>query len=161
MARPSGSKKQEKTITDIVYLSIQLLILFIFFASPNLYYYGLPKIWVGIGIIIAGIGFLLGLISSLTLGNALSPYVTPAPKGKLITHGVYRFMRHPLYAGILAILLGLTLVFFALSKIMVFLIAIIFFYKKASYEEKILIERYPEYKAYKQKTGKFWPKLNY
>lgn len=63
--------------------------------------------WLAItGLTLAISGFLLALIGILTLGNFFG--VLPKPK-RLITHGVYRYLRHPIYLGLSLGLIGLSL----------------------------------------------------
>lgn len=144
---------------DIIFLSLQMLILFIFFTFPNLNRFVLSRSWYRIGVLLVLIGFAVSIIGALTLNEVLSPYVSPSPKGKLITTGIYKKVRHPIYLGIIILLLGFTLIFSSVSKLVLFLIAIVFFVKKAFEEERLLLQRYPKYKNYKQKTGMFFPKI--
>lgn len=155
----SQLRKQKNRADDIAYLFIQMIILFFFFLSPRFYSYDLPEFWAWIGAFISFVGLLFFTISILNLGRALSPYITPSLKGTLITTGVYKKIRHPQYLGILLILLGLTFVFMDVSKVFMFIIALVFFHKKAIAEEKLLLISYPSYKTYKSKTGMFWPKM--
>lgn len=151
--------KHRNRTKDILFLSIQMLILFIFFAFPNLYRLALPNTWHGVGIFLAVLGFVLSIMGAITLKNMLSPYISPSPKGELITTGIYRRIRHPIYLGILIFLFGFTLIFGSVSKFIIFLIAVIFFVKKALEEERLLLHRYPKYSNYKQRTGMFLPKI--
>ncbi len=149
----------QNRVKDIIFLSIQMLILFIFFAFPNLYGFALSDSWHWIGILLAVSGFILSIVGAGTLNNVLSPYISPSPKGRLITTGIYRKIRHPIYLGIMILLFGFTLIFSSLSKFIIFIIAVIFFVKKAFEEERLLLHRYPKYQNYKQKTGMFLPKI--
>lgn len=63
--------------------------------------------WLAIaGLILAISGFLLALAGIFTLGNLFG--VLPKPKG-LVTHGIYRYLRHPIYLGLNLGLIGLSL----------------------------------------------------
>lgn len=148
----------DSTAVDIQYVALQFIILALFIAGPNLVRFELPKftLWIGVGISL--LGFILFIVAVLQLGKSLSLYPTPSPKSELITTGVFHHIRHPIYSGILLVLLGLAIIFGSLLKLIFFIVAVIFFYKKSSYEEKRLIDKYPEYKNYKTKTGRFFPK---
>ena len=79
---------------------------------------------------------------------------------KVIADGVFGHLRHPLYMS--AVLFYLALVVFTLSIISFALwLAIFIFYNYiASYEEKLLEAKFgEEYILYRQKTGKWLPKL--
>jgi protein-S-isoprenylcysteine O-methyltransferase Ste14 len=79
---------------------------------------------------------------------------------EVITTGPYRYMRHPMY---LAAILGyLAAAFSSVSIVSLALILPIFvFYDHiASYEEKLLEQKFgQDYKTYEAKTGKWLPKI--
>ncbi|HLS30219.1 MAG TPA: isoprenylcysteine carboxylmethyltransferase family protein [Flavobacteriaceae bacterium] len=151
--------KTNTTAQDIKYVAIQFLILLLFIVFPNLVYFDFPEfiIWIGIGISV--IGFILFIISIVTLGKSLSLYPSPSSKTELVTNGIYSRIRHPIYTGLLLFLLGISIAFAGLIKFILFLAAVILFSKKADYEESRLIKKYPEYKNYQSRTGKLLPKL--
>lgn len=77
-----------------------------------------------------------------------------------MTHGPYRWVRHPLYSVGFLSFLG----FFLLSNSWVILLGLLltipFLILRTPQEEERLIERYgDQYRAYMQRTGKFLPKL--
>lgn len=78
---------------------------------------------------------------------------------QLVTSGIYRLMRHPMYTSVLLFCLALTLTNphnLALSTMLVLFIDLIL---KSNLEEKLLGERFNRYQTYKNKTGKFLPFL--
>lgn len=158
MAYKGGGKYRDKTAVDIIFLAIQMLILFLFFVFPGIHYFDWPKPVFWTGSVIAAVGLLFSVVAIANLGDALSPYASPAPKGNLVTHGLYGYIRHPLYTGILIIFLGLALAFSMLSKFIILFIALLFFIKKAKYEESLLLKKYPDYKQYREENGMFFPK---
>lgn len=151
--------KTNTTAMDIKYVAIQFLILFLFMVSPNIIDFEFPKfiIWTGAGISL--IGFIIFIISISTLGKSLSLYPSPSSKTELVTKGIYNHIRHPIYTGLLLFLLGISIAFAGLTKFILFVAAVILFYKKAGYEESRLIKKYPEYKTYQTRTGKLLPKI--
>ena len=78
----------------------------------------------------------------------------------LVSTGAFRYVRHPLYLGSILFYLGLTGSTTSLFSFGL-LVAILFFYNYiASYEEKLLDERFGEdYIRYKKGTGKWMPKI--
>lgn len=85
---------------------------------------------------------------------------TPREKPELITTGVFRIVRHPIYTG--AILFYLTAIISTLSiAAALFWFVIIGFYIYISrYEERILTEAFGhDYLEYKKRTGMLFPKL--
>src|SRR5699024_7788257 len=94
------------------------------------------------------------------LRKSLSLYPTPTPNAELITHGIYKFIRHPIYTGLLIFLLGISLFFAGISRFILLLITIVLFVRKANYEEERLIIKFKDYKKYKEKTRQFLPKIS-
>ena len=151
--------KINTTAADISFTAIQFLVLMLFIVLPNYYTFEFPKIIIWLGFLLAFIGFILFLIAVFTLRKSLSLYPTPSPNSKLITHGIYKYVRHPIYLSLLIFLFGLSIFFAGIPKFILFIIAVILFSKKADYEEERLAEKFKNYKNYKAKTGKFIPRL--
>lgn len=78
----------------------------------------------------------------------------------LVNRGVYRIVRHPLYASIMLMLFGGSIAYRNwLSAALTAFIFIPFMYFRARQEEELLLEEFLEYKDYKNRTGMFFPKL--
>lgn len=76
----------------------------------------------------------------------------------VVTSGVFRYVRHPLYLASILTYLGLVISTLSLFSLALFVGIFIFYNYLASYEEKLLEEKFgKEYKIYKQKTGKWIP----
>lgn len=79
-------------------------------------------------------------------------------KGKVIKTGVYRYIRHPQYTGVLLISLGIILNWATLTSLLTFPIVVYMYIRLARKEEKNMIEEFgEEYIMYKNKTKKFIP----
>jgi protein-S-isoprenylcysteine O-methyltransferase Ste14 len=74
--------------------------------------------------------------------------------------GMFRLVRHPLYASLIWMFLGASLAYLnwvALSiTLLIFLPAMAW---RASQEEQLLAQSFPAYAAYRRRTGMFFPKL--
>ena len=110
---------------------------------------------VGWGLAIFAI-LLLGW-SALNLGRSLTPFPRPVPNGQLVTTGAYRFVRHPIYCGVVIGALGLALATENWSRLVLTAVLFVFFDLKAHREEDWLLEKYPEYAKYKLRVRKLIP----
>jgi protein-S-isoprenylcysteine O-methyltransferase Ste14 len=78
----------------------------------------------------------------------------------VLSGGAFRYVRHPLYLGVLLFYVGLVLVTASLYSLAVFAAIFIFYNYISGYEEKLLEARYGEaYKDYKARTGKWVPRI--
>lgn len=80
--------------------------------------------------------------------------INPEPKagGHLVTSGIYRILRHPIYTAIVMVLLGLWLREPTLVLAIVTAAVIVFLLVKTRYEERLLTARYPDYSQYRHRT---------
>ncbi len=91
---------------------------------------------------LAAVLFLGGLVG---LGSSLTPF--PRPRGPLVDTGAFGLVRHPLYGGVLLGVVGLAL----LTRPLVLAVAplgLVFLILKSRHEERLLLERVPEYAEY-------------
>ncbi len=120
---------------------------------------GLPEWsrWLGVGIGTLCIALIYWLFSSI--GSGITPTSATRKEHRLVTHGPYRWVRHPLYTvgasmfiafGMVAdnwFIIGLGVLTFILMAI------------RTPKEEANLIEKFgDEYREYMQRTGRFFPK---
>jgi protein-S-isoprenylcysteine O-methyltransferase Ste14 len=104
-----------------------------------------------LGIIVAALGLLLFVSGVVALGSSLTPFPRPHPRAQLREHGIYRLARHPVYGGLLLLALGWSLAEAPLGLIPTVLLALVL-QLKVQREEAWLVERYPEYDAYRART---------
>lgn len=144
---------------DIFFVSIQIIL----FAG---YLLRISKIdflvpvwlqWVGAFFWITGI--IISLVSLLALNRNLSAFPTPKKSAELIQSGIYKYIRHPIYSGILFFTFGFSIYSENTLRILIFLLLLILFRFKAAYEEKLLQDKFPNYAAYKKTSGMFLPKM--
>ncbi|HIM58751.1 MAG TPA: isoprenylcysteine carboxylmethyltransferase family protein [Gammaproteobacteria bacterium] len=102
----------------------------------------------------------IGIISVVNMKlNNLNIVPTLKDQHQLVTHGIYRFIRHPMYTSVLLFCLALTLTIAGNQAIIILLILLIDLILKSNVEEKLLSERFKNYPNYKNKTGRFLPFL--
>ncbi|MFN8017188.1 MAG: isoprenylcysteine carboxylmethyltransferase family protein [Acidimicrobiales bacterium] len=104
--------------------------------------------WVGMAVLAIGL---------VTLGRSLTAHPAPLERGELRTGGPYRLVRHPIYAGILALAAGASATggSWVILGASIGLVAL--FMVKARWEEVRLRARYPGYDAYAARTPRFIP----
>ena len=112
------------------------------------------------------LGFALGLASlgfwswtQVALGKEWSPQLQLRKEHHLVTTGPYARIRHPLYTAMIGYGTSLALVTANWLFIIFAIIAAGLTFARVPKEEKMLIQKFGEnYKAYMQKTGRFFPK---
>ena len=78
----------------------------------------------------------------------------------LVSTGVFKYVRHPLYLASILFYLGLAVSTASLVSLVLLAVICIFYNYLASYEEKLLESKFGEnYRTYKRNTGKWLPRL--
>lgn len=76
----------------------------------------------------------------------------------IVTNGPYRLMRHPVYASVLLILFGLTILTMSILGFVVWVLTFLFYDFIARYEEAVLLSRFGnEYKDYMNHVPRWIP----
>ena len=104
-------------------------------------------------------GLVIIAVGALRLGTGLTPSPVPTSLGELQTTGLYRFMRHPIYTGVLVAVLGLVLRSGSWLHVAIGVATFAYFDRKAAWEEGQLQDHYPDYGSYAERTAKFFPGL--
>jgi protein-S-isoprenylcysteine O-methyltransferase Ste14 len=78
----------------------------------------------------------------------------------VVSTGVFGYVRHPLYLGSILFYIGLAVSTASLFSLSLLVVIFVFYNYIASYEEKLLDQRFGEpYTVYKKKTGKWVPRI--
>jgi protein-S-isoprenylcysteine O-methyltransferase Ste14 len=109
------------------------------------------------GVILGGIGGVLVLFGLLSLGRNLTAVPFPKDDAQMVAHGAYRFVRHPIYSGIIIGALGYGLLWASTLGVLYAVILFLFFDVKSRQEEKWLREKYPAYEEYTKMVRKLIP----
>ena len=105
-----------------------------------------------VGFLIIIIAFIILLFAIKDLGRNLSPFPRPVKNSNLVTKGIYRFMRHPMYYSLIFISFGvfitkLSIYYLFLSTSLIFIIKF-----KIALEEKYLKNKFKNYFLYKNEV---------
>tara|TARA_Y200000002_G_scaffold325098_1_gene287047 strand:- start:51 stop:524 length:474 start_codon:yes stop_codon:yes gene_type:complete len=104
-------------------------------------------------------GFFLIIISSIAmllaikeLRSNLSPFPRPRLKGNLITSGIYRFIRHPMYYSLILISFGLFITKLTFYHLVLTISLALIIKFKIIMEEKYLNKKFKNYFLYTDKV---------
>ncbi len=105
------------------------------------------------------VGILLVVVAATSLGRGLTAAPLPNAHAVLRTDGLYRFVRHPIYSGLLLFALARTLGSGSALTAAACLLLVVLINAKARWEERHLSERFPGYRDYSARTPRFVPGL--
>jgi protein-S-isoprenylcysteine O-methyltransferase Ste14 len=141
----------------IIILLMVLLVLSTHKISTNDITHNVFREILGVAICISGIAS--AIWARHYLGKNWGMPMTHKQEPELVTTGPYRYVRHPIYSGMLLALLG-TAIASSYAWILVMVMVAIYFMYSALIEEKNMITIFPEtYADYKNKTKMLIPFL--
>jgi protein-S-isoprenylcysteine O-methyltransferase Ste14 len=110
---------------------------------------------VNVALCALGIGF--AIWARAHLGRNWGMPMSRKENPELVTTGPYRFVRHPIYGGILLAMLGST-IGASIIWLLPLVLSCAYFVYSARAEEKLMLEQFPvQYPAYKQRTKMLFP----
>ncbi len=111
-----------------------------------------------IGLSLFIIGFIIMIVGQITLHRNYSGTVVIREGHKLVTNGIYRFTRNPMYFGFIMVATGLPVYANSLSGFLTSLVLIPIILNRIRLEEKLLKEEFQEaFQKYKKTTKKLVP----
>ena len=105
--------------------------------------------------IAAGLGIIA--LASNDLGDMLSPFPKPR-RGELIDSGLYRYIAHPMYSGLVVSTAGVAIASASPGRGAAVLLLYAILRKKMDEEERLLAESVSGYSEYLENTPRLWPK---
>jgi len=118
-----------------------------------------PMVWeTGLALTALGVG--VAIWARLILGGNWSGTVTLKKDHELVRSGPYRWIRHPIYTGMVVALVGSGLIRDHRKGWIGLAIVLAAFYIKARREERFLSEEFGDsYREHSRRTGMFLPRL--
>ena len=105
-----------------------------------------------LGFLIIIIALIILLVAIKDLGSNLSPFPRPIKNSKLVTKGIYRFTRHPMYYSLIFISFGVFITKLSIYYLFLsFSLGLIIKFKIAL-EEQYLKNKFNNYFLYKNKV---------
>lgn len=146
-----------KSYKDFLFVGMQVLLLSVYVIPVRLATLHFNRIIAYVGLFFAFTGLFIVIVALIQLNKNLTPFPTPKDGSELITTGLYKFVRHPIYTGVILTVVGYGIYKESIWKTLVAVLLLILFYYKSKYEEEMLMKRYEEYKDYEKRTAKFLP----
>src|SRR5690606_19717152 len=85
---------------------------------------------------------------------------TEEGKGRLVTSGIYNYIRHPQYTGFLLITFRMLREWAALPMLIMWPLLLPLYYRVARKEEDMMVEEFGQaYRDYQHQTGMFLPRV--
>lgn len=159
-SQKNNKKKEVKSIVETTSMSAFFLLCAIIIVS-KIGIYSFNNIYlkmIAMAIYIFGVAF--NILGRFYLGKNWGNNVVIYKDHTLVTNGVYKIVRHPLYASIIWMIYSIGILYQNYLVIVLNCIIFIpFMTYRANQEEKELEIAFKEYAEYKTRVGKFFPKL--
>jgi len=105
-----------------------------------------------LGFLIIIIAFIIFLIAIKDLGRNLSPFPRPINNSNLVTTGIYRFTRHPMYYSLIFISIGFFIIKLSIYYLFLTISLALIIKFKIALEEKYLMNKFKNYLLYKNEV---------
>ena len=142
-----------KASYELILVFSQFLIIFLHFFQlellPNKQIIQVNTISYFLGILIIIIASIFILIAIKDLGRNLSPFPKPKANSNLVTTGIYRFMRHPMYYSLIIISFGVFLIKLSVYYLCLTISLSLLIKCKILLEEQYLKNKFKNYFLYK------------
>lgn len=139
-------------------MGAQFVLLAVIVFAPSDPAWAVPELLRIAGWLIAGAGVGAIVWGASSLGRGITPHPAPTPDATLRTDGPYRYVRHPIYSGVLLFAAGITLASASALKAAAFVLLLVVLSIKARFEEGLLAEHFPGYESYARRTPRFVPR---
>ena len=105
-----------------------------------------------LGFLIIIIAFIILLVAIKDLGRNLSPFPRPIKNSNLVTKGIYRFTRHPMYYSLIFISFGVFITKLSIYYLFLSASLILIIKFKIALEEYYLNKKFKNYLLYKNQV---------
>jgi protein-S-isoprenylcysteine O-methyltransferase Ste14 len=139
-----------------VLVALQFLFLLLLILNP---FASILEIEPTLSVALYLIAALILVSAAVALGSALTASPIPKDDAELVTHGIYRWVRHPMYTAL--IFIGLALLLGTFNPFSLFLYASLLstLHYKSRYEDALLAQRHQGASEYQKSTGRFFPRF--
>ena len=152
---PQAARRQ--IVVAWAFVGVQGLLLAGIVVGPRDDAWDLNQLVSAAGASLMAVGVGVGLWAAARLGRGLTP--SPLPNGavSLVSRGPYRWVRHPMYTAVMLIAVGVATRSGSWLIVAQTVALIVLFNVKARWEERRLVETFPDYTSYQATTPRFLP----
>ena len=104
------------------------------------------------GFLIIIIAFIILSVAIKDLGRNLSPFPRPTNNSNLVTTGIYRFTRHPMYYSLVLISYGVFITKLSIYNLFLLISLVLIIKFKIALEEQYLSNKFKNYSLYKNEV---------
>ena len=145
-----------KSAYDLILVFLQFFIIILHFLKleflPQKQIIQVSHFSFSLGILIIIIALIIMLFSIIDLGRNLSPFPRPTKNSTLVTTGIYRFTRHPMYYSLLFISIGVFITKLSIYYLLLTISLALIIKFKIALEEKYLMNKFKNYLLYKNEV---------
>jgi protein-S-isoprenylcysteine O-methyltransferase Ste14 len=105
-----------------------------------------------VGFLIIIIALIILLVAIKDLGRNLSPFPRPIKNSDLVTTGIYRFTRHPMYYSLIFISFGFFIIKLSIYYLFLSICLVLIIKFKIALEEQYLNNKFKNYLLYKNEV---------
>lgn len=138
-------------------VAIQALLIVGIILTPTSDDWPLPSTAGTIATVLSVVGAALVVWAVLIFGRGVTPSPMPSKKATLQTRGPYRWIRHPMYTGVILWMAGSAMARANWLAAALWVALVGFFLAKISWEERRLVETYPGYQEYRDSVPALVP----
>ena len=145
-----------KTAYELILVFLQFFIISLHFFQwkflPEKQIIQVSPIFFFMGILIIIIAIVIMLIAIKDLGRNLSPLPRPINNSNLVTKGIYRFVRHPMYYSLIFISFGFFIIKLSIYYLCLSITLSLIIKLKIVLEEQYLNTKFKNYLLYKNEV---------
>jgi protein-S-isoprenylcysteine O-methyltransferase Ste14 len=163
LSRGPRAGRRAPAVTRLPILIVVLAgwLLFRLVPGPDWHSLTVETLWVRVpGLVILVCSTVFTLWARAALGTMWSGSPTVKAGHRLRTDGPYAVTRHPIYTGLLGMLLGTTLLVGFGRWLVIFPLAVVFAELRIHTEERLMLDTFPEaYPSYRRRVPQLVPRL--
>jgi len=160
------TQQRESLVSRLSYTLIAWAAMYLMFSAKSLSGWWFISVlpyrgWMGwLGIAITALGFAFTFWARFTLGGNWSGSVTIKVGHELVRSGPYRWVRHPIYTGLIVAMAGTGLALDQWRGVVALVVLWVSFTIKRMREEQFMMQTFgAQYVEYSQSTGAIFPLL--
>jgi len=139
------------------FVGVQMLLLALLVLLPSASDWSMPE-WLALASNVGSVaGIALMVVAAVLLRRGLTAVPLPNAHARLRTGGPYRYVRHPVYSGLLLFTSALVVSSRSWKVVVVGASLVVVINVKARWEERRLLRHFPDYGDYARRTSRFVP----